>query len=256
MKITIVQHDIIWENRSANLCKLEKLFDTVPEGTDLVVLPETFTTGFSMNTAKLAEDINSETLSWMGRMASTKHFAICGSYIVKTDNHCFNKFVFVTPEGKTHSYDKRHLFSIGGENVSFSRGMDRAVFSYLDFRIRPLVCYDLRFPVWVRNRNDYDLLICVANWPESRRDVWNTLLKARAIENQCFVAGVNRVGADNSGNNYAGESVLIDPRGRIIAGLKEYEEGTATSEISLAELTSFRKNFPVWKDADDFELNL
>jgi omega-amidase len=256
MKITLIQTHIIWENRSANLSKLEKLLNTVPEGTDLVVLPETFTTGFSMNTEILAEDFKAETLSWMCTMAKTRQFGICGSFIAKAENHCYNRFAFATPGGITHTYDKRHLFSIGGENESFCRGTETKVFSFMDFRIRPLICYDLRFPVWIRNKNDYDLIICVANWPESRRDVWNTLLKARAIENQCYVAGVNRVGDDNTGNKYAGESVILDPRGRIIAGLKENEEGTATAEISLAELTSFRKNFPVWRDADDFTLNL
>lgn len=256
MKITIVQPDIYWENRPANLNKLEKLLADIPEGTELVILPEMFTTGFSMDTLKLAEEINSETITWMKNQAGTKNIALCGSFIVKADGRCFNRFVFVSPEGITHLYDKRHLFSIGGENESFKAGKARAIFNYKDFRINAIICYDLRFPVWIRNRNDYDLLICVANWPESRRDAWNTLLRARAIENQCFVAGVNRVGKDNTGNIYAGESVILDPRGRMIAGIPAYEEGTVTAEIMVSDLIAFRKSFPVWKDADDFEINL
>jgi omega-amidase len=256
MKITIVQPDIIWENRSANLKKIESLLHPVSGKTDLVILPEMFTTGFSMNTGNLAEEINAGTLAWMRSMSLERQFAICGSYIVDENHSFFNRFVFVTPDQKTYSYDKRHLFSIGGENDSYKPGKKRLVFTYNDVRISAIICYDLRFPVWIRNRNDYDLLICVSNWPDSRREVWNTLLKARAVENQCYVAGVNRVGSDNEENNYAGESVILDPRGRKIAEIKEYEEGIATGEISIPELISFRKNFPVWKDADDFGINV
>jgi omega-amidase len=256
MKITIVQPDIIWENRNANLEKIESLLDPVSGKTNLVILPEMFTTGFSMNTENLAEQFNADTLAWMRRISLERQFAICGSFIVDENHSFFNRFVFVTPDQKTYSYDKRHLFSIGGENDSYKPGKERLIFKYNDVRISAIICYDLRFPVWIRNRNDYDLMICVSNWPESRREVWNTLLKARAIENQCYVAGVNRVGSDNEGNNYSGESVILDPRGRKIADIKEYEEGIATGEISIPDLISFRKNFPVWKDADDFKINV
>jgi predicted amidohydrolase len=256
MKITIIQSDIFWEDKQGNLDSLGMAISKVSGTTDLVILPEMFNTGFSMNTRMLAEESNSGTFRWMKNLASNCGLAICGSYIVKENQKYFNRFVFITAEGETRCYDKRHLFRIGGEDKKFSKGNLRGIFTYRGFRINPIICYDLRFPVWVRNRNDYDLLICVANWPDSRRDVWNTLLKARAIENQCFVTGVNRIGHDEAGNTYTGESVILDPRGRTIAGLPDSEAGHATAEIQMSDLETFRKKFPVLKDADDFSLEV
>jgi len=256
MKITIVQPDILWENKTGNLLKLESMLKEVSGKTDLVILPEMFNTGFSMNAEELFEYKDSDTFVWMQNISREKKFAVCGSYIIKDGTHFYNRFVFVTPDKSSFFYDKRHLFSIGGENTKYQSGKRRKIFKYKGYRINVIICYDLRFPVWSRNRNDYDLLICVANWPDSRRQVWNTLLKARAIENQCYVAGVNRVGNDNTDNHYAGESVILDPRGRIITVVEEYEEGIATGVISLSELNDFRMKFPVWKDADDFTINL
>ena len=254
MKITLLQTDIFWEDKPGNLDSLGMLLSKISGTTDLVVLPEMFSTGFTMNARTLAEQKSSETFRWMNNISRNCNLAVCGSYIVVDDGHYYNRFVCVTPLGESFIYDKRHLFGIGGEDKTFTRGTARKVFTYNGIRILPAICYDLRFPVWLRNRNDYDLLICVANWPDSRRDVWNTLLKARAIENQCYVAGVNRVGKDDAGNNYAGESVLLDPRGKTIASLPDAEAGHSTGEISLADLEDFRQKFPVWKHSDDFRL--
>jgi omega-amidase len=256
MKITIVQPDILWEDKSGNLNKLTAMLKEVSGKTDLVVLPEMFSTGFSMQAPRLAENYQSDTYEWMENLSRNSDYAICGSYIVKESDNYFNRFVFITRDKQNFRYDKRHLFSIGGEDLIFRKGTNRLIFKYKDFRINAIICYDLRFPVWIRNRNDYDLLICVASWPESRREVWATLLKARAIENQCYVVGVSRVGTDNLGDSFAGESMIIDPKGRIITAINEYEEGIATGEISLSELNHFRKKFPVWRDADDFSINI
>lgn len=254
MKITIIQPDIQWEGKSANLNHLANMISGIEDQTDLIVMPEMFNTGFSMNASELAETMGSETTRWMLDIAKKRNTAICGSYIVKEDGSFFNRFLFVDKTGREVSYNKRHLFSIGGEDILFTRGSERTLFNYCGLRINPAICYDLRFPVWLRNRGNYDLIICVANWPDSRRDVWNTLLKARAIENQSFVAAVNRVGNDIEGNRYAGESVILGPRGNVMAKLPEYQEGVITAEISLTELESFRKKFPVWKDSDDFTI--
>ena len=185
--------------------------------TDIVVLPEMFNTGFSMNPEKLSESPESETFDWMKNIAEKGNFGICGSYIVKENMKFFNRWIFVSPEKESWHYDKRHLFSMAREDKFFSSGKTRLIFSFRGVRISPFICYDLRFPVWSRNRNDYDLMIIAANWPESRREVWITLLKARAIENQCYVAGANRIGTDGEGIKYCGDSVIINPRGEIIA---------------------------------------
>lgn len=256
MRITIVQPDIIWEDISANLKHLEDLIALSKGFTDIIVLPEMFTTGFSMNARSYAEEPGSTTYKWMMNLALEKEAAVCGSYIVSENGAFYNRFVFVSPSGDHYSYDKRHLFSISGEDQNYVRGRERLVFSFSGFRIMPIICYDLRFPAWIRNRGDYDLMICVANWPGSRRDVWTTLLKARAIENQCFVAGVNRIGTDKEGITYLGDSILLDARGRVLLELNEKSEGHATADLSVQLLNRFRQEFPVWKDADDFTLNI
>jgi predicted amidohydrolase len=256
MRITLIQPDIFWEDKPGNLDSLGMTISKVSGTTDLVVLPEMFNTGFSMNTAEISEERFSETFIWMKNLASNCRLAICGSYSVREKQKYYNRFLFVTENGESWSYDKRHLFSMGGEDINFTKGEKREIFTYKGLRISPIICYDLRFPVWIRNRNDYDLLICVANWPDSRRDVWNTLLKARAIENQCYVAGVNRVGHDEAGINYTGESVILDPRGKPVALLPDSEAAYATGEILMSDLEAFRKKFPAWKDADDFSLGV
>lgn len=254
MKITLVQSDIVWENKAANLRRLEDMIMKIPDGTDLILLPEMFNTGFSMNTEALGESPGSYTTDWLVRISETTKAGIGGSFIVSENGSYFNRWYFVSQQNHIFHYDKRHLFSPGGEDISFTAGNERNVFTYNKLRICPSICYDLRFPVWTRCRNDYDLLINSANWPEKRRDVWLTLLKARAIENQCYVAGVNRTGTDGNGIKYCGDSVIYNPYGEVIALGTPDMESLVSGEISPAELSEFRVKFPVMKDADSFTI--
>jgi omega-amidase len=256
MKITIIQPDTIWEDKEANFRKIERIIRDHSGKTDVVILPEMFTTGFTLNAEQLAEDLNGETSAWMTNLSEEGNFAVCGSSIIRSDNKFYNHFSFSAPNNVIYSYDKRHLFSLGGENKIFTPGSGRVTFEYRGFRFLPIICYDLRFPVWSRNTGDYDMMICVASWPDVRREAWNSLLKARAIENQCFVAGVNNTGMDREGYKYAGDSVVLDPLGKILGKVNEYEEGSATIEISLKDLQVLRKKLPFLMDADDFNLKV
>ena len=256
MKITIIQTNIFWEDKLGNLEMFENIISSLLPGTDIVILPEMFNTGFSMNPSELAEQSGSVTFEWMREISVKGGFGICGSYIINRNNRFYNTWLFVSPEGEIYSYDKRHLFSPGNEDKFFTPGDKRVVFTFRGVRICPTICYDLRFPVWSRNRNDYDLLINSANWPESRRDVWITLLKARAIENQCFVAGANRVGTDGTGIKYCGDSLILNPFGEMIGIAGRYAEEILTCEISIDDLNTFRNKFQVWKDADDYSIRL
>jgi omega-amidase len=256
MRVTLVQADTVWENRESNLKKISTILSDVYYKTDLVILPEMFTTGFSMNTRSLAEPFPGTTFYWMQEESKKGNFSICGSYISGNGEKYYNRLLFFKPDGEFRFYDKRHLFGVGGEDTVFSAGKERVIVDYLNARINLQICYDLRFPVWIRNRNDYDVLIFTANWPESRNGVWSTLLKARAIENQCFVIGVNRIGIDGTGLKYSGNSMVIDPRGNVISAIDTDTEDHITHDISLYELEEFRTNFPAWKDADDFAVNI
>jgi omega-amidase len=254
MKISVIQPDTVWEDKYRNFQNLTELISPLYDNTDIVILPEMFNTGFSMRPAELSESADGETFRWMKAEADKGDFGLCGSYMVMEDNCFFNRWVFVSAENDTAFYNKRHLFSMGGENSLFTSGSSRVVFSFRGMRIAPFICYDLRFPVWTRNRNDYDLLIYAANWPEIRRNVWNTLLKARAIENQCFVAGSNRTGTDGEGIKYCGESIIVNPRGESIEIAETDRECSITADISLTELADFRNKFPVKNDADKFTI--
>jgi omega-amidase len=255
MTITLIQADLYWENKGKNLKNLEHIILGSSPDSDLIILPEMFNTGFSMNTLDMAEQEYSYTYEWMANIAAKYNSGVCGSYIIHEDNKYFNRWIFVSPEKEMHKYDKRHLFSLSNENIHYTAGNKRTVFNYRGVRICPIICYDLRFPVWSRNRNDYDLLINSANWPESRRNVWITLLKARAIENQCYVAGVNRIGTDGTGIKYCGDSIIVNPKGEIIASDINNKECTVSSEISMPELADFRQKFPVLKDAENFTIS-
>lgn len=222
-------------------------------GCDLYVLPEMFSTGFCTSPEGVAEPEPCDSLKWMKDNAEMFSAAMAGSVAVEENGRFFNRFYFVTPDGKAVHYDKRHLFTYGGEHLKFTAGNERKIVEYKGVRILLQVCYDLRFPVWSRNRGDYDLALYVASWPETRADAWRQLLKARAIENQCFVAGVNRIGTDPS-NSYCGGTMLIDPFGKVAAECADGVESVAVAEISMEELAAFRQKFPVLDDADDFEL--
>jgi len=255
MRISVLQPDLVWENKSANLQNLEELLTPLQGRTDLVILPEMFNSGFSMHIDKLSEEADGETFMWMSKISLKGGFGLCGSYIVRENKKVFNRWVFVSPEMKRWSYDKRHAFSVSGEDKYINKGLKRLVFKFREFRISPYICYDLRFPVWSRNKNDTDLMIYSANWPASRKNVWNTLLKARAIENVCFVAGSNRIGTDGAGIHYSGDSMIVDPRGEILVSADAGIAQCITTEISLDELSDFRKKFPVHNDADEFTIH-
>jgi omega-amidase len=256
MKISVIQPDIIWENKSRNFQNLSVLISPLDYKTDIVILPEMFNTGFSMNPRQFSESPEAETFEWMKSTARSGNFGVCGSYMVKENGNFFNRWIFMSPQDESWYYDKRHLFSMGEEDKFFSAGKTRLVFTFREVRISPYICYDLRFPVWSRNCNDYDLAVYSANWPVARINVWNTLLQARAIENQCFVAGSNRIGTDGIGIEYCGDSAIISPRGEIMASAGTNTEGYVSAEISVSELSEFRKKFPVASDADNFTITI
>ena len=255
LKITIVQSNIHWENKNENLEMFSRMIRDMVQHTDLVILPEMFSTGFSMQPALLSEHINGPTVSWMGEIAREHNAVVTGSIIISEKNKFMNRLIWMPPDGNLKYYDKRHLFRMGEENQYYSGGSGKLIINWKGWRFRPLVCYDLRFPVWSRNRNDYDMLIYVANWPEARRKVWKNLLVARAMENQAYVVGVNRVGIDGRDISYAGDSMIIDPRGNIVSEINAYDESVKTISLSLNELIAFRDKFPVHLDADDFRIN-
>src|SRR5680860_28794 len=226
LNIAAIQTQLYWEDRESNLNHLQKMMKNLEDETlDLVILPEMFTSGFTMNAAKCAEKEEGVTLDWMRKQAVLLESAITGSIIIEEDNQYYNRLYFVWPDGKYASYDKRHTFSYAGEDQVFSRGHKRLIVDYKGWKICPLICYDLRFPVWSRNTEEFDLLIYVANWPESRTQAWDTLLSARAIENLCYTIGVNRIGQDGNGISYVGHSSAYDPQGQTTAHLQDGVEG-------------------------------
>ncbi len=251
LKLFLVQTDIIWGDIDANLLHISSLINQSKTSVDVIILPEMFTTGFSMDVSRHSEAINGKAFNWMVSMANKTNAAITGSIIVSENSKFYNRLFWINPDGTWFSYDKRHLFSMGKEDQFYERGNKRLIVTYKGWKICPLICYDLRFPVWARNNNAYDLLIYVANWPSSRNHIWNILLRARAIENQCYVAGVNRIGRDLENVHYIGESCIIHPKAHQVASSNAPREAILQATISLDELRQFRMKFPVLKDADD-----
>ena len=248
MRITIVQQDIQWASPAVNRARAEEAIGRNPDS-DLYVLPEMFSTGFCTCPEGIAESAESETLQWMKQTAARTNAAIAGSVAVCDEGRYYNRFYFVKPDGEVTFYDKKHLFTYGGEHLRFTAGEKRVVVEFRGVRFLLEVCYDLRFPIWSRNRGDYDMILYVASWPVPRIEAWSALLVARAIENQCYVAGVNRVGTDPS-CEYCGGSVVIDPYGKCIASCERGEASEATTEIDMDALEAFRQKFPVLGDAD------
>jgi len=248
--LTLLQPDIFWEDINRNLDHLDGLLSRKTEASDLILLPEMFTTGFSMNVGSLAEAPGGKAFAWMQSKAAEHNSAVAGTLIFTENNKYYNRLFWINPDGEWFSYDKRHLFHMGGEDQCFEKGSGRLIVNFRGWRICPLICYDLRFPVWSRNNNAYDLLIYLANWPAARNHVWNILLRARAIENQCFVAGVNRVGRDGENIHYIGESCVVHPKGYLSTNVHEPVETLLNCSISLNELTDFRTKFPVLRDGD------
>ncbi len=240
--------DIAWGDCQGNVRRADAMIDNAPEA-DLYILPEMFSTGFAADPEGMAESEKGKTVEWMRRKAVAKDAAIAGSLAIRSGGRYFNRLYFVKPDGEVTTYDKRHLFSYAGENLHYTRGEERVIVEWRSVRIMLQVCYDLRFPVFSRNHGDYDMIIYVASWPTSRIKVWDTLLHARALENQCYVAGVNRVGRDPN-CEYCGNSLIISPYGEDLAVCGSGEESAMMAEIDMEMLRSFRKKFPVIDDAD------
>ena len=260
LTLTIIQTDIVFENKAANLQLLKAKIEAIENRTEIVVLPEMFSTGFSMQPELFAEPMEGDTVKWMKEIAADNKIIITGSIIVKEKGNYFNRLIWMLPNGQSGYYDKRHLFAYGEEDKHYTAGNKRLIASVKGWKINLQICYDLRFPVWSRQQNtaaqsEYDLLIYVANWPEKRSHAWKTLLCARAIENQCFVVGVNRVGKDDKNIYHSGNSLIIDPLGQILYH-KEDEEDVFTITLQKEDADKIRAQFPFWKDADAFRIDL
>jgi predicted amidohydrolase len=261
LRLSILQTHLEWENSVANRDRIEQLLEAVPIGTRVVVLPEMFSTGFSMNPAAFAETPEGETVQWMTRIAREKKIILTGSFMAKEEDKFYNRLLWVLPDGKMGQYDKRHLFAFAGEDQHYTAGNKRLIASVNGWRINLQICYDLRFPVWSRQQStygedgefkpEYDLLVYVANWPARRSEAWKTLLRARAIENQCYVVGVNRIGKDGNGIDHSGDSMIIGPLGDVLYSCGEREELYST-ELDAKSLQDTRDRFPFLRDADGF----
>lgn len=256
LTITTIQTALHWEDKKANLQMLEEKIMGIKEKTELVLLPEMFSTGFSMKPAELAETMDGETVQWMKRVAANKKIILTGSLIIKEQDNYYNRLIWMLPNGLHGAYDKRHRFAFAGEDKEYTAGNKRLIASVKGWKINLQVCYDLRFPVWARQQSqpegpEYDVLIYVANWPERRSHAWNTLLQARAIENQCYVVGVNRVGNDGNEIYHSGDSMVIDPLGEVLYYKKDDEE-VHTITLQKEQLDAVRAKLPFLKDADGF----
>lgn len=260
LRFSLLQTNLIWEDKQANLKNFEEKIYSIQEQTNIVVLPEMFSTGFSMNAEKLAESMDGETVDWMKKIASTKNVILTGSVIIQEDDQFFNRLLWVLPNGQVGQYNKRHCFSLSGEDRHYAPGSKRAIAAVGGWKIHLQICYDLRFPVWARQQlqqddegvyPEYDILLYVANWPASRIHAWKTLLTARAIENQCYVVGVNRIGADANGTHHSGDSMVVDPTGSVRYHAGEREE-VHTICLDKEILHNIRERFPFWSDADSF----
>ncbi|MDO3693858.1 amidohydrolase [Wenyingzhuangia sp. chi5] len=250
LNITLVQPDVIWMNNLTNLENLDKQLGNIK--TDLIVLPEMFSTGFCMEPSKIAETMDGLSVLWMLKTAKRLNCAVCGSLSIQEKNKYYNRFLFVTPNGIEVSYDKKHLFSYGKENEVYTAGKKSTTIHYKGWKIKPFICYDLRFPVWSRNTNNYDLALYVANWPANRSFAWNSLLTARAIENMSYVVAVNRIGIDGNELKYQGDSKVIDPLGETLIDLKE-SKTVRQINLKINHLEKVRNKFKFLEDKDEFK---
>jgi len=256
MRISLIQTDLVWHEPEKNRENLSKLIKPLKGKTELIVLPEMFTSGFTMHPEEMPECASpSVTGEWMLGLAEECKCAIAGSIAaLHPDGSHTNRQLFARHDGTIEFYDKRHLFQMGGEHEHYRAGDKRVVINYLDWKILLTTCYDLRFPVFCRNQNDYDLLLCVANWPAARRNPWRLLLQARAVENQAYVAGVNRIGTDGNGVEYGGDSMLVDFKGNLLIDDQPGIPFVQTEQLDAEALHEFKTKFPVWQDADEFEI--
>jgi omega-amidase len=253
--VALIQTVQAWEDKAANFNHFEPLIRDASSA-DLIVLPEMFSTGFSMNSALLAEPVSGETVTWLQDMSEAAGSTLTGSFIAEEDGQYFNRGFWIAPDASPEFYDKRHLFRMSGEHEHYSPGSAFKIFSIGPCRACLQICYDLRFPAFSRNKNNsYDLLVFVANWPAARRTQWRALLQARAIENQCVVAGVNRIGKDGNGTEYSGDSLLVSPEGDVLVDAKD-QDGIFAQEVDLTSVHEYRERFPAWRDQDQFSIDL
>ena len=255
LKIASLQVDIIWENPQLNIEKYTAMINSIITDVDLIILPEMFATGFSMNPSSCAETMDGGSVAWMQKIAVQKKIAIMGALAIMESGSFYNRLVFVHPNGELEYMDKRHLFSYGGEGKVYSAGKDKLIIDYKGWKISPMICYDLRFPVWTRNTNNYDVLIFMANWPKPRISAWDTLLKARAIENMCYTIGVNRVGTDGNKLEYVGHTQTIDMLGKVISNAIDEKEMIIEATLNKKELIATRNKFQFLNDSDSFEMS-
>jgi predicted amidohydrolase len=253
MKIALIQSSLTWENQEKNRNTFEKKINAITDKVDLIILPEMFTTGFTMEPNSVAETMDGETLTWLKNFAKAKNSAITGSLVITENGNFYNRLVFVFPSGEIQFYDKKHLFTLAGEDEIYRAGNQKLIIEYLGWKICPLICYDLRFPVFARNTENYDVLIYVANWPKIRINAWDALLKARAIENMSYAVGVNRIGEDNNGHQYNGHTQVVNFLGEYILEPIE-DKGVFIVELNKAELLLARKKFNFLNDRDTFVL--
>ena len=260
MRIALVQAAPAWHDPAANRELFEQMIGTIDQDVDLVVLPEMVSTGFTMSSSEVAETMAGETVAWLRGQAIQRDLTIVGSVVIE-DGAYFNRLVWMPPDGRATTYDKRHLFRMAGEHEHYAAGSKRVVVTIGSWRVCLSVCYDLRFPVWLRCRNDYDLLLCVANWPAARQTAWDALLRGRAVENQCYVAAVNRIGTDGNGIEYRGGSAVCDWNGVAVASAEEAERAERADDpavlyasLDLDAVRAFRQGFPAWRDADEFRV--
>lgn len=257
LNVAIIQSNLVWENAEANLSRFDKWLTLIKKSVKLIVLPEMFNTAFSMNPSVCAEKPDGKTMLWLQKKVAEKNCVITASLLTNDNGKYYNRLIWVSPDGKYQHYDKKHLFRFAGEHKVFSAGKEKITTELHGWKFRPLVCYDLRFPVWSMNsfskgKFEFDCLIYIANWPKKRRDAWISLLVARAIENQVYVIGVNRVGIDGKENDYSGDSMIIDPTGNIIVQIPAHKEAIETATLSYLEMQNFRDHFRVGPDWDKF----
>ncbi|ULC60037.1 amidohydrolase [Flaviramulus sp. BrNp1-15] len=255
LKIAMIQSNLVWENPEQNRINFTKKIESISEEVDIIVLPEMFTSGFTMNASKVAETMEGETITWMQHLSSKKNAAIVGSIVIKDNNNFYNRLLFITPKGDITFYDKRHTFTLAGEDKVYSAGTKKRIIDYKGWKICPLICYDLRFPVWARNTEDYDVLMYVANWPKPRISAWDTLLKARAIENMCYCVGVNRVGVDGVNSEYSGHSAVYNVLGNEIICFKPNNEDIQIVTLEKRHIEAYRNKLKFLNDRDAFTIN-
>ncbi len=260
LTVTLIQADLAWGDKQVNLQKFTEKLQQIPRPVDIIVLPEMFTTGFIVEPESLAETMDGPSMRWLQEQASLHRSVITGSLIIIEDGHYLNRMIWMRPDGAWDYYDKRHLFTFGGEHLRFTRGNLAPVFTYRGWKFKPLICYDLRFPVWCKNQiregqYDYDVLIDIASWPDARRNAWNVFMISRAMENIAYMAGVNRVGKDAKGLAFSGDTALVDPLGNPMATTEPYQEAIVTVTLSFRDLTHIRKHYAFGRDWDSFQIS-